>query len=287
MEVYAAMVDVLDQEIGRLISHLKEKGLYDNTLILFCSDNGACPFDRTRGKDKEPWNPESYWCYDVGWASVGNTPFRLYKQNQHEGGIASPMIAHLPKSMTAVGRDTYLGKVTDQPAHLIDFMATFLEISKGQYPTKIGDRTIDPLVGKSLLPIFRGEERDAHNPLYFHFNTDRALRSGDWKIVSAKLGKWELYNIAEDRTELNDLAEKHPRWVEQLVMRWHDIAKNQERLADKKTQARPKRPHPSKIRSEERSTTPLILHPRLTGFLGNLGIDFQHARFQLGYDLGI
>ncbi|MDB4538000.1 sulfatase-like hydrolase/transferase, partial [Akkermansiaceae bacterium] len=125
MEVYAAMVDVLDQEIGRLIAHLKEKGLYDNTLILFCSDNGACPFDRTRGKDKQPWDSESYWCYDVGWASVGNTPFRLYKQNQHEGGIASPMIAHLPKSMTAEGKDTPLGKITDQPAHLVDFMATF------------------------------------------------------------------------------------------------------------------------------------------------------------------
>jgi arylsulfatase len=86
MEVYAAMVDVLDQNIGRLVAHLKKKGIYDNTLIMFCSDNGACPFDRTRGKELKPWDPKSYWCYDVGWASLGNTPFRLYKQNQHEGG---------------------------------------------------------------------------------------------------------------------------------------------------------------------------------------------------------
>ena len=165
---------------------------------------------------------------------MGNTPFRLYKQNQHEGGIASPMIARLPKNMTVAGRDTPLGKVTDQPAHIIDFMATSLEISQAKYPEKIGDRTIDPLVGKSLLPIFKGEKREAHDPLYFHFGNDRALRSGDWKIASAKLGKWELYNLAEDRTELSDLAEMHPERVKEMVAQWHDIAKNKERLSDKK-----------------------------------------------------
>ena len=234
MEAYAAMVDVLDQEIGRLISYLKKRNIYDDTLILFCSDNGACPFDRTRGKDKKPWDPASYWCYDVGWASVGNTPFRLYKQNQHEGGIASPMIARLPKNMTVHGRDTPLGKITDQPAHLVDFMATFIELPMASYPKKIGERTIDPLVGKSLFPIFKGEKREAHDPLYFHFGNDRALRSGDWKITSAKLGKWELYNLADDRTELNDLAEKHPERLKKMVGQWHEIAKTKERLGEKK-----------------------------------------------------
>lgn len=260
MEVYAAMVDVLDQNIGRLIKHLKEKGLYDNTLIMFCSDNGACPFDRTRGKELKPWDPKSYWCYDVGWASVGNTPFRLYKQNQHEGGISSPFIVRLPESLVAENEitdstrtETPLGAVTRQPAHLIDFMATCLDIGVANYPNhigggdaeqtlrdgtrtgskKVGGRKIDPLVGKSLLPILRGEVREPHDPLYFHFNKDRALRSGDWKIASAKMGRWELYNLAKDRTELNDLAGKHPDRLKKMVAQWHDIAKNKERLSEK------------------------------------------------------
>ena len=240
MEVYAAMVDVLDQNIGRLIKNLKEKGLYDNTLIMFCSDNGACPFDRTRGKELKPWDPKSYWCYDVGWASVGNTPFRLYKQNQHEGGIASPMIAKLPGNFPlkkAKGdptrKKTPLGTITDQPAHLIDFLPTFLEFSGAQYQRKIADRVIDPLEGKSLLPIFTGDKREPHDPLYFHYATDRALRSGDWKIASAKGGKWELYNLADDRTELNDLAAKHPAKVEKMAPQWFAIAKDKERLKGK------------------------------------------------------
>jgi arylsulfatase A-like enzyme len=232
MEVYAAMVDVLDQNVGRLITSLKEKGLYENTLIMFCSDNGACPFDRTRGQELKPWDPKSYWCYDVGWASLGNTPFRLYKQNQHEGGISSPMIARLPKSLQKEDVNR-AGKITDQPAHLIDFMATLLEISKADYPAKIGRRTIDPLQGKSLLPILRGGVREPHDPLYFHFANDRALRSGDWKIASAKLGKWELYNLADDRTELHDLASKHPDKVKAMVAQWHKIAREKERLTEK------------------------------------------------------
>ncbi|MFT6863426.1 MAG: arylsulfatase A-like enzyme [Akkermansiaceae bacterium] len=233
MEVYAAMVDVLDQNIGRLIKNLKEKGLYDNTLIMFCSDNGACPFDRTRGKELKPWDPKSYWCYDVGWASLGNTPFRLYKQNQHEGGISSPLIVHGPKHLLK----TKPGSTTDQPAHIIDFMATALEVGNASYSKKVSNRIIDPLVGKSLLPILAGEKRPPHDPLYFHFNKDRALRSGDWKIASAKLGRWELYNLAEDRTELHDLAAKHPGRVKTMVAQWHDIAKNKERLP--KTQLKP------------------------------------------------
>jgi arylsulfatase len=226
MEVYAAMVDVLDQNIGRLVAHLKKKGIYDNTLIMFCSDNGACPFDRTRAKELKPWDPKSYWCYDVGWASLGNTPFRLYKQNQHEGGISSPMIVRGPKSLLKTRPNSF----TRQPSHLIDFMATCIEISEVSYPKKIGARTIDPLQGKSLLPIFAGQEREAHNPLYFHFSKDRALRSGDWKIASAKMGRWELYNLSKDRTEITDLSAKHPKRVEEMVAKWQEIARTKDRL---------------------------------------------------------
>ena len=113
-------------------------------------------------------------------------------------------------------------------------MATFIELSGANYPQDIGERSIDPLEGKSLMPILTRAYRLPHDPLYFHFNTDRALRSGDGKIASAKLGKWELYNLANDRTELNDLAEKHPKRLKTMIAQWHEIAKNKERLAHKK-----------------------------------------------------
>ncbi|MDA1006136.1 MAG: arylsulfatase, partial [Verrucomicrobia bacterium] len=241
MEVYAAMVDILDQNVGRLIAHLKASGQWDNTLLLFCSDNGACPFERTRRKELDPWNPKSYWTYDVGWAHLGNTPFRLYKQNQHEGGISSPLIVHTPESLQRIGlagsitpdptsRASKSGALTDQPAHLIDFMATFLEVSGTGYPKQVGDRQIDPLQGLSLLPILRGEQREPHETLYFHFSTDRALRQGDWKLVAAKGGPWELYNVKNDRTELHDLAAQEPKRLAAMKTEWFRLAKDVDRL---------------------------------------------------------
>ena len=132
MEVFAAMVEVLDENVGRLVEKLKLMGVYENTLILFCSDNGACPFERTRGRGLAPWDPESYWTYDASWAHAGNTPFRLYKQNQHEGGISSPLVVHWP-----AGLKTDPGSYTSQPGHLIDFMATFLDVGNATYPKQM------------------------------------------------------------------------------------------------------------------------------------------------------
>jgi arylsulfatase len=226
MEVFAAMVDVLDQNVGRLVEYLRKKDVLDNTLILFCSDNGACPFERTRGRYLKPWDPNSYWTYDASWAHVGNTPFRLYKQNQHEGGISSPLIVHWPG-----GLQTAAGSITRQPGHLIDLMATCVELGKARYPKQIDDRRIEPLQGKSLVPIFRGKERQPHETLYFHFGTDRALRQGPWKLVSAKLGKWELYNLDEDRTELHDLSAQHPQRVAEMAQVWFRMAKDVDRLS--------------------------------------------------------
>lgn len=225
MEVFAAMVDVVDQSMGRLVDFLKEKDIFDNTLILFCSDNGACPFERTRGRYLKPWDAKSYWTYDASWAHAGNTPFRLYKQNQHEGGISSPLIAHWPAGLKADP-----GSITHQPGHLIDFMATFIEVGNATYPERIGNRVMDPIQGKSLLPILRGETRQPHETLYFHFGTDRALRQGPWKLVSAKLGRWELYNLDEDRTELNDLSGKQPERVTAMAAEWFRIAEHVDRL---------------------------------------------------------
>ena len=231
MEVFAAMVELLDHNVGRIVNALKEKGVYENTLILFCSDNGACPFERTRGRYKKPWDPSSYWTYDASWAHAGNTPFRLYKQNQHEGGISSPLVVHWP-----VGLKTSAGGTTDQAGHLVDLMATFIDVAGAKYPANVGERTIDPLQGRSLTPIFAGRAREPHEQLYFHFGSDRALRAGPWKVVSAKQGKWELYNLDDDRTELNDLAAKHPDRVQAMSQEWFRLATDVDRLSGRQVQ---------------------------------------------------
>ncbi len=248
MEVFAAMVDELDQSVGRLVDFLKEKNILDNTLILFMSDNGACPFERTRGRFLPPWDPKSYWTYDASWAYAGNTPFRLYKQNQHEGGISSPLIAYWPE-----GLKTAPGAITDQPGHLIDIMATVMDVGQAGYPSAIGDRTIDPLKGKSLLPIFRGDIREPHEMLYFHFGNDRALREGPWKLVSAKQGRWELYNLDEDRTEANDVAAQYPERVKAMSERWFTFAREVDRLPKNKLEPVKDERTPLSFRKDTRS----------------------------------
>ena len=221
MEVFAAMVDCVDQNVGRLVKYLKERGVFENTLILLCSDNGACPFERTRGKELNPWDPDSYWCYDVGWAHAGNTPFRWYKQNQHEGGISSPLIAHWPQGMTA-----QKGTISHEPGHLIDLLATCMDATGADYPLEYNGQLTSPIQGRSLLPLLHGKERDGHDWLYFQFGNNRAIRQGDWKAVSARGGRWELYDLAKDRTELHDLAAELPQRLQSMKALWHHAAKD-------------------------------------------------------------
>ncbi|MDA0347074.1 MAG: arylsulfatase [Verrucomicrobia bacterium] len=215
MAIFAAMVDKVDQNIGRMVEYLKEKGEYENTLIMLVSDNGACPFERSDHIDIPPWKAGSYYLYDASWATVGNTPFKHYKQTQHEGGISSPFIAHWP------GKIKNTGGLSNELSHLIDVMATCIEVAGAEYPEKEG---LNPIQGKSLVPVLKGGKRTGHDELFFAFSNCRALRAGDWKLVSFYQHRWELYNIAEDRLEQNDLASRHPKKVETMRIRWEQIA---------------------------------------------------------------
>lgn len=227
-EVFAAMVDCIDQNVGRLIEHLKRREIFENTLFLLCSDNGACPFERTRGQNLRPWDPRSYWCYDVGWAHAGNTPFRWYKQNQHEGGISSPLVVHWPTGLTAQA-----GSITQQPGHLIDLLPTCLAAAGVESASAPGSETKEPISGRSLLPILKGKQRQPHDRLYFHFSNNRAIRQGDFKLVSARGGRWELFDLSRDRSELNDLAGEMPEKVRALSELWHQVATEVDRLPKK------------------------------------------------------
>jgi arylsulfatase len=220
MAVFAAMVDRIDQNIGRLVAFLEERGQLEHTLILLCSDNGGCPFERSKNVDIPPWRAGSYYLYDASWATVSNTPLRHYKQNQYEGGIASPLIAHWPD------RVRNPGSWAREPSHLIDIMATCLEVAGVSYPSTFGSETIEPLQGLSLLPLFEETGRAGHPWLYFQFGSDRAIRKGDWKLVSFRGHAWELYNLAEDRCEQRDLATVFPDKVSELSKLWRRVARD-------------------------------------------------------------
>ena len=224
MSVFAAMVDRLDQNIGRLVDYLREKGVMENTLIMLCSDNGGCPFERSRDLQIPPWEGGSFLLYDASWATVSNTPLRHYKQTQHEGGISTPLIVHWPGNVQNTGlweRST---------GHLIDIMATCIDVSDASYPDS---EEVEPLQGKSLIPLLKGNEREGHEELYFRFSSNRALRKGDWKVVSFYGSRWELYNLATDRNEQNDLASEYPELVRELSERWHELAENKDQLPEK------------------------------------------------------
>ena len=220
MAAYAGLVDRIDQELGRLFADLEKNGELENTIVLFFSDNGACPYDRRSvGRDKEPYDPDTAWSDSTGWAWARNTPFRFYKQNQFEGGIATPAIVSWPEGLKAKP-----GMVSAFPSHLVDVLPTLVEICGAEVPASWPGREPSPPVGVSLQPILAGKEIKERPPMHFMFGNDRALRDGDWKLVSYKGEPWELYNIAEDRTELHDLAAKHPEIVARMEKEWTRLA---------------------------------------------------------------
>jgi arylsulfatase A-like enzyme len=240
MAVHAAMVDRMDQGIGRIINALKEAGELDNTLILFLSDNGASPessagygpgFDRpneTRAglkvnyslkKDVMPGPETTFASIGQRWANVANTPYQYWKIESYEGGIHTPMIAFWPKGITAKS-----GSFTNQVGHVMDFMATFVELAGAKYPTEFNGNKIKPMEGLSLVPVFKGKQRAGHKVLFNEHYGGRYVRTDEWKLVSRNKEKWHLYHINDDETELNDLSEKNPAVVQQLDSLWNEWA---------------------------------------------------------------
>lgn len=221
MAIYAAVVAHLDQSIGRLVDALKQRGVLDDTLILFMSDNGANaesgPDGRLEGDP--PGAANSIVFEGQSWATLSNTPLRRYKHYNHEGGIATPLIAHWPASIKTPG------ELRQQPGHLIDVMPTVLDVAGAKYPAEFKGKPIQPLEGRSLRPAFENTavERDA---LYWEHEGNAAVRVGDWKLVRlGGKGAWELYNLKTDRTELHDLAAEQPELARNLAAKWNAWAK--------------------------------------------------------------
>lgn len=239
MAIYAAQIDRMDQGIGRVIDTLKTQGVFDNTLILFLSDNGGCaeflaedgagaqryayhtadgaPIRIGNIPELRPGGPDTFMSYDLPWANASNSPFRLYKHWVHEGGIATPLIAHWPDSIPP-------GQIVHEPTHVIDIMATCLDVSGVAYPDEYDGRTIQPLVGESLAPLLRGENWTREQPIFWEHEGNRAVRWQEWKLVSKHPGEWEFYNMQADRTELNDLFEQDKDRASGFVRQYNAFA---------------------------------------------------------------
>ena len=254
MEVYAAQIDRMDQGIGRILRALDQTERVDNTLIMLTIDNGGChveyaatrkgDFLNPHTRDGRPLavgnnpevmpGPEDTWqSYGYGWANASNTPLRLFKQYDHEGGTRVPLIVRWPKVITEGGR------ITGQVAHVIDLLPTCLDAAGVAYPKTHQGRTVAPADGKSLLPVFRGQVRQGHNELFWKFAHGRAVRQGNWKLVKMDKEPWELYDMDADPAELYDLADKMPDKVRALEMLWDHWAGPP---AAKRKQAKKKQP---------------------------------------------
>jgi len=237
MAVYAAQVERMDRGIGAIMNALRDTRALDDTLIFFLSDNGGCaellgahnkalhvplhapdggPMRLGNSPDIFPGPGDTYASYGLPWANLSNTPFRTYKHWVHEGGIASPLIVHWPARIGKAG-------LRHESSHLIDIMATCLEVARVKQPKEFGGVSVLPLEGKSLLPVFNGRKLPAR-PIFFEHEGNRAVRLGEWKLVSRFPGAWELYNMKLDRTELHnlaaqeanraaDLAREYDRWA--------------------------------------------------------------------------
>ena len=240
MEVYAAQIDRMDRGIGRVVDALKRAGRFENTLLMFLIDNGGChveyrknrkgPYLPAKTRDGRPVRPgniaglmpgpeDTYQSYGYGWANASNTPFRLFKQFCHEGGIRTPLIVHWP------GKIPQPGKVVHDVGHVIDVLPTCLDAAGADYPGTFKKRKIHPVDGKSLLPVFKGGTRKAHPTLFWHWAHGRAVRQGDTKLVRVDKKAWELYEMGGDGTELKDLSDGLSGKAKELQGLWEAWSK--------------------------------------------------------------
>jgi arylsulfatase A-like enzyme len=245
MEVYAAQIDRMDQGIGRILDALEQTGQLDNTLVIFMSDNGACAEDIPVGVPVEelvnnlmiarshtrdgaevrfgnkpdimPGPEDTYQSYGTAWANLSNTPFRLYKHWIHEGGISTPLIFHWPQGIAEKGG------VRHTPGYLPDIMATLLDISATDYPQQRDGKPVPALEGTSLMSVFNGDIAQ-RGPMFWEHEGNAAVRVGNWKLVRKYPDAWELYDLAQDRTETRDLAAQYPERVAEMRARYDEWA---------------------------------------------------------------
>ena len=219
MAIHAAMVDGMDQAIGRVIAQLKAMGAFENTLILFASDNGASAEIMVRGDGHDPSAPpgsaKTFLCLGPGWSSSSNTPLRRHKTWVHEGGIATPLIAHWPAGIRA------RGELRHTPVHLVDVVPTLLELAGATKPAVIRGHTVPPAPGRSLVPAFKADVPVARDFLWWEHEGNRAIRAGNWKLVALKGGGWELYDLSTDRGEQRNLADERPEKARELAELWN------------------------------------------------------------------
>ncbi|GGG86151.1 arylsulfatase [Parapedobacter pyrenivorans] len=248
--IYAAQVDQMDRNIGRLVDYLKTNGLFENTLIVFINDNGACAEGGMLGggKSEQLETKAGYFLtYGQSWANASNTPYREYKHWVHEGGISSPLIAHWPAGISASLRGTLINEYGFLP----DIMATFADISGASYPSARKGKPVPSMVGESFLPLLKGSNAPIHDqPIFWEHEGNKAVRLGNYKAVMKweenKPEKWELYDLSKDRTELNDLSGKEPDRLASFVAGWEEWARTH--------QVRPWEEMLARLRANQRRT---------------------------------
>ncbi|MCA9122243.1 MAG: arylsulfatase [Planctomycetaceae bacterium] len=219
MAIHAAMIDRVDQEVGRVLDQLRSMIAFDNTLILFLSDNGASAEIMVRDDGHDPSAPPgsaaSYLCLGPGWSNCSNTPFRRHKTWVHEGGISTPLIAHWPRGIDAHG------ELRRNVGHVIDIVPTILDIAGVNRPATWNGEPVPPPPGKSLLSVFKTDGAVTRDYLWWSHEGNRAVRVDDWKLVAAgKDGPWELFDLRTDRTETNDLVAEYPAKAKELAQIW-------------------------------------------------------------------
>jgi arylsulfatase len=230
MAIHAAMVDRMDQEIGRVLAQIKAMGQFENTIILFLSDNGASAEMMVRGDGHDPSAPpgsaKSFLCLGPGFSSLANTPFRRHKTWTHEGGIATPLIVSWPKGISVHG------ELRHTPGHLIDIVPTLMELVGGKPPETVDGQPVPPAPGRSLVPALARDVTVPHPSIWWQHEGNRALRVGDWKIVApGEKSPWELYDLSKDRSEQNDLASTQPERLKEMVALWEKQTEEYRALA--------------------------------------------------------